>query len=87
MSDNEITKPEGFDLRDHRSDKNNDGALWLPSDALYEASIASAKDKTDSVLIIWREKSKDGGHFTHWRFAGPEDSLSWLLLHAMKELK
>jgi hypothetical protein len=79
----DVEKPFGFDLRDKRSDKSNSAKDWLPADALFAASVQSAEDKTDTVLVLWRERLPEGGWILHWRAAGPEDSVAALLIAAI----
>jgi hypothetical protein len=59
-----IPKPEGFELRDKRSDKAADASLWEVGDALFNANETIAKMKADSVLICWRE-THPPGQITH----------------------
>jgi len=70
-----ITKPEGFDLRNKRSDKSNKGADWSVQDALFDASqkIAISSDHCSGVLILWREVDLDGKGSTHYRYSGDSD--------------
>jgi hypothetical protein len=67
-----ISKPEGFDLRDKRSDKSNKGADWTVQDALFDASktIAEAKAHCSGALVLWREVDAQGNGSTHYRYAG-----------------
>lgn len=64
-----IPKPEGYELRDKRSDKANDGALWTPRDALFDASQRMG-EKTESMLCIWCEKNADGSLRYKQAYAG-----------------
>ena len=48
-----IPKPEGFELRDRRSEKANDATAWLPEDALYDAQEAMrGKMKPASAMLV-----------------------------------
>lgn len=46
-----VPRPEGYDLRSKRSDRNGDGALWKPTDALYDA-YEQIKDREDVECIV-----------------------------------
>lgn len=68
-----VDKPEGFDLRDKRSDKSSLGKDWGVQDALYDASQVIAGQKANDVVVVWREDLGDGKYFTHFRYAGTAD--------------
>lgn len=68
-----IDKPEGFELRDRRSDKSNLGSEWTVQDALYDASQEMAKQDTTDAIVVWRERVAEGKYLTHFRFAGQSD--------------
>lgn len=75
-----VDKPEGFDLRDKRSDKSNKGAEWTPQDALFDASKTIATQDCSDIIVVWREKKENNLYQTHFRFAGAEDCNSPALL-------
>lgn len=75
-----VPKPEGFELRDKRSDKTGRGSDWLPQDALYDASQQMDKENCIAVVIMWMEQKEDGSRRIYRRFAGaPEDKLRMLM--------
>ena len=57
-----VPKPEGFELRDRRSDKTNDATAWLPEDALYDAQQAmDGKMKpTTAMIVAWFYRDDEG---------------------------
>lgn len=81
-----VPKPEGFEFTDKRSDRAADGSLWRPEDAMYDASQEMAKVDTDAVLVCWREKLKDGGTMTHYRFSGPTGTMQEVLLNVLGKI-
>lgn len=83
-----VPKPEGFELRDKRSDKSGMGCDWEVQDALYATSqeVAKPDSNVDAVLIIYRKRFAHGGTLTCTRFAGPADSCASMLLNGMAKL-
>lgn len=83
-----VPKPEGFELRDRRSDKSGMGKDWEPQDALFDASQEIAKPDVDcdAVLVIYRKRLENGSYLTGTRFSGPPDSVSMLLLNGMAKV-
>lgn len=81
-----VAKPEGFELRNKRSDKERDAALWNPQDALYDASQEIAKQEVDACIVIWRERHADDSMEVHYRIAGPEGSALILIMKALGRL-
>lgn len=77
-----VPKPEGFELRDKRSDKSNDGSLWSAQDALHGASQEMAKYEVMDALICWRELHKDSTTTVHYRHAGPTGTAPSLIMQA-----
>lgn len=73
-----IEKPEGFELRDKRSDKTDDSHHWTGRDALYSAAQQMAGD-TRAAIIVWQHP---GGEI-HFRKAGGAE---WGALLATKFL-
>ncbi len=57
-----VPKPEGFELRDRRSEKTNDATAWLPEDALYDAQQAmDGKMKpTTAMIVAWFYRDDEG---------------------------
>lgn len=72
-----VPKPEGYDLRDKRSDKENDATKWGVRDALYSASECMT-DKCDAVTVVWREEGR-----VYRRNAGPRGSTIELTVEAL----
>lgn len=65
-----IPKPEGFELRDKRSDKSASGADWQVGDALYDAQQEINKVDCNSVMILWTKVEADGTTSTNYRYSG-----------------
>jgi len=57
-----VPKPEGFDLRDRRSEKTNDATAWLPEDALYDAQQAmrGKMKPTSAMVVAWFYHDEEG---------------------------
>lgn len=81
-----IPKPEGFELRDKRSDKTADASKWNTADALFDASNEMSKQDTDGVIVCWREQYKDGTSKIHYRCAGAEGTGIKLLISVLGRL-
>lgn len=56
-----VPKPEGYDLREARAAKFDDGRKWLPEDALFDAS-EHMKDNPPEVafLCAWYTRLPNG---------------------------
>ncbi len=74
-----VPKPEGFDLRTRRADKQESCEAWEPRDALYEASKEMEGKEVTACVVIWRETTKDGTR-TVARRAGPIDTTKDLVV-------
>ena len=49
-----VPKPDGFELRDARASKEDDGRKWLPCDALFDASEALKVNPPEvAFLVAW----------------------------------
>jgi hypothetical protein len=72
-----IVKPEGYDLRDRRSDKSRSAADWLPVDALYSAST----DVGDATCLFVGWRGRDG--VFRFRASGTIEQVDSLLLRAV----
>lgn len=68
-----VPKPEGYELRTRRADKQESCEKWEPRDALYEASHLMQGKDVDACVVIWREADGKGGHSIKARRAGPAD--------------
>lgn len=78
-----IPRPEGFELRDKRSDKTGAGKDWEAADALYSAHQQMAERGCSSVVLIWTEPDPKGGANTVVRFAGETGAKVRLLIQAI----
>lgn len=81
-----VPKPEGFELRDKRSDKAADASKWSAADALFDASSEMAKQDTDCAIVCWREQYKDGTSKIDYRCSGAEGTGIKLLISALGRL-
>lgn len=83
-----VSKPEGFELRDKRSDKSRSCSDWKVQDALYDASqeISKADVECDAVVVIFRKRLPNSNTLTCTRVAGPQDAAAELLLHGMAKI-
>lgn len=83
-----VPKPEGFELRDKRSDKSCRADQWTIQDALYDVSreVAKPDSNCDAVLIIFRKRSSEGAPITCFRYSGKEGQAASLLLNGMAKL-
>jgi hypothetical protein len=66
-----IPKPEGYDLRDKRSDKSQASRDWNPQDCLYSASQAMT-DETVACVVIWANRNAEGKYRVFMKTAGPD---------------
>jgi len=56
-----IQKPEGFDLRFARAEKENNGKCWTPEDVLYDAQQLMGKHPpTQAALVAWYTRLPNG---------------------------
>lgn len=84
-----IPKPEGFDLRNRRSEKSGRGSDWLPADALYDAqqeilkTSAEAGSEIDAVMVIYHTVDKEGIPYTGFRSAGDPMIVPAMFLNAL----
>lgn len=78
-----IPKPEGFDLRDKRSDKSGRGADWTPNDALYSTQQLIKDKEIVGLSVCWFEKKPDGTITPVYRYAGESNLKLRLLVSAM----
>lgn len=69
-----VPKPEGFDLRQRRADRDHDATAWAVHDALYESALEMdsppESGRIDGVVIGWRVNYDDGTFSTFYRQAG-----------------
>lgn len=83
-----VPKPEGFELRDRRSDKSGLGRDWEPQDALYDVYMEISKPDVDcdAVLVIYRKRMESGDTLTCTRFSGQRSDVAELLLNGMAKI-
>lgn len=83
-----VPKPEGFELRDRRSDKTGMGCDWGPQDALFDVSQEIAKPDVDcdALLVIYRKRFPNGSTLTCTRFSGQSDAAANLLLNGIAKM-
>jgi hypothetical protein len=56
-----VEKPHGFELREKRADKLNDGSKWLPEDALFDASEQLKSQPPSGALVVaWYTRLENG---------------------------
>jgi hypothetical protein len=68
-----VNKPEGYELRTHRAEKQETCEAWEPRDALYEAQQLMEGKQVSSCVVIWREVDGKGNSEIRARRAGPAD--------------
>lgn len=75
-----VPKPEGFELRDKRSDKTGQGKDWTPADALYSAFERTSAEKLEPkgqrvscIVTIWRLVDEKGNTDISYSYAGDAD--------------
>jgi hypothetical protein len=77
-----ISKPEGYELRDRRSDRSCSAADWLPADALYSAwqklQTTEPGAAPACLFVAWKDESGEA----LWRAAGTVEQIDSLLLRA-----
>lgn len=78
-----IPKPEGFELRDRRSDKSGKAADWQVGDALYDAQQEINKADCPAVMILWTKVEADGTTSTNYRYAGSPGNGERLFLNGL----
>ena len=79
-----IEKPEGYDLRDKRSEKTDDPRLWTGQDALYDASLYLNSHPGEQVLVIWWEKlPQEKRRFSFRNSCTSTAEANNLILHAL----
>ena len=76
-------KPEGFDLRDRRSDKTKLSIDWAPADALYDAAQALKSQSCKELVVIWWEETGPNKRNIHWRVATSSAAETTHLLYSM----
>lgn len=78
-----IPMPEGFELRNRRSDKSGRGCDWLPADAVYDANHMMQQGNCIAVVVVWMEQNEDGSQRIYRRFAGEAGDKLRLLMEAI----
>ena len=77
---NSVEKPDGFDLRDRRSDRDRDARRWEPGDALYSASQVVPKDAR-CLAVVWMDAAGNIGFRYAGDHAGIVTTLTTALVH------
>lgn len=82
-----VEKPDGFDLREKRSEKADDCRLWTPQDAIYDTSMRIKGMDVTQLVVYWWERLPNGievMHFTNATSCTAEHAL--LLQKALHHL-
>lgn len=78
-----VPKPEGFDLRERRMLKNEDGSLWTVQDALHAACRDMEGKNVTGVIIAWREDFDDSSFIVKWRHSAPLGGLPGMMINLL----
>jgi hypothetical protein len=63
-----LSKPEGFELRVKRAEKDDDATKWLPEDALHDASRAMQESApAGAMIVVWYTPAEDGKYAIRYR--------------------
>lgn len=82
----DIPKPEGYDLRNKRSERSQNAKDWLPEDALYKASIdMKIAQPADAMMIAWFYYNEDGVLTIHHKEWGSDARMALALIELMKD--
>lgn len=83
-----VPKPEGFDLRDRRSDKKCDASLWTPHDALYDAqqNLVKSGEECDALVVFFRVRLSSGRWVVKRRVSGNGDAVRITALRGIGDL-
>lgn len=69
-----VPKPEGFELREARADKLNDGRKWEPMDAVFDAYRQLENEPASAALLIaWYVRNPNGTLEVKFRVAYEHD--------------
>jgi hypothetical protein len=68
-----VPQPEGYELRDKRSDKTNKASDWEVQDALYDASQQCMRVDVKALLVLYFEVDAEGNKYVRRHYAGPAD--------------
>jgi len=81
-----VEKPQGYELRDRRSNKTEDPSQWTPADAVYDASERIRGKEVTQLVVYWWER-ENGREVLKWAVAtsGIAEH-GWLLQKALQEL-
>lgn len=86
-----VEKPEGYDLREKRADKEADARKWTARDAVYSTSQRMANQDVTEFVAYWWERLPDGSEVMHFSNATSSTAEHALLLqkalHALLQPK
>lgn len=75
-----IDKPEGYDLREKRADKNVDAGQWTAQDAIFNTAQRIKSQDVSQLVVYWWERRPDGSEVMHWTNATTNTAEHCLLL-------
>lgn len=82
-----VPEPQGFKLRDKRSDKSGSAQDWLPEDALHDASREIAKNGVDGPLVVmWYTNNPNGKPIARFRAFYSDSRIGRSLLHETQQI-
>lgn len=82
-----VPEPEGFKLRDKRSDKSGSAQDWLPEDALHDASLEIAKHGVDGALVVmWYTNNPNGKPIATFRAFHSDSRFARSLLDEARQI-
>lgn len=76
----DVIKPEGYDLREKRADKNSDARQWTPQDAVYSTAERIKSKNVPQFCAYWWEREPDGREILRWSNATTSTAEHALLL-------
>lgn len=63
---NEVSKPEGYDLREKLADRSQDAKDWTPADAIYNTAQRIKDQDVTQLVVYWWERQEDGSERLHY---------------------
>ena len=61
-----VEKPDGYEFREKRADKENKAALWTAQDAIYNTSERIRDKDVTQFVAYWWERGPDGSEYLRW---------------------
>jgi len=61
-----VEKPEGYDFREKRADKENKAALWTAQDAIYNTAERIKSESVTQLVVYWWARNAEGDEVMHW---------------------